>query len=126
MVQAITDPRLFQSFFRDVRLERTYVHRQGGFELLASDMPGRLTMPLDHWLPARYLASYTWPVPPPGKGIVKAGGITYYNAPRPVDVPLIATVSPDGTWIAAYWNPNAGNGWTNPSLTCQPRIPKRH
>lgn len=33
MIQAITDPRLFQSMFRDVRLERTYVHRKGGFRV---------------------------------------------------------------------------------------------
>ena len=119
MIQAISDPRLFQSIFRDVRLERTYVHRKGGFELLASDMPARLTMPLNQWLPARYLDSYTWPVPPPEKRVVKDQGITYYNASRPVDKPFIATVSEDGKWIAATWNPRTGNVWTNPELTCQ-------
>jgi hypothetical protein len=117
MVQAITDPRLFQSFFHDIRLERTYVHRQGRFELLASDMPARLTMPLNQWLPSRYLDSYTWPVP--DKRIRKEEGITYYNASRAVDEPFIATVSEDGKWIAATWNPDAGNVWTNPELTCQ-------
>jgi len=119
MIQAISDPRLFRSIFRDVRLERTYVHRKGGFELLASDMPARLTMPLNHWLPARYLNSYTWPVPAPEKRVVKGEGITYYNASRPVDEPFIATVSEDGKWIAATWNPDTGNVWTNPELTCQ-------
>jgi len=93
MVQAVTDPRLLQSVFRDVRLERTYVHRKGGFELLASDIPSRLTMPLNQWLPARYLDSYSWPVPPSEKRVVKDEGITYYNASRPVDEPFIATVS---------------------------------
>jgi len=119
MVQAVTDPRLLQSVFRDVRLERTYVHRKGGFELLASDMPARLTMPLNQWLPARYLDSYSWPVPPSEKRVVKDEGITYYNASRPVDEPFIATVSEDGRWIAATWNPDTGNVWTNPELTCQ-------
>jgi len=119
MIQAITDPRLFQSMFRDVRLERTYVHRKGGFELLASDLSARLTMPLNQWLPARYLDSYTWPVPLPEKRIVKDEGITYYHASRPVDEPFIATISEDGKWIAATWNPDAGNVWTNPELTCQ-------
>jgi hypothetical protein len=119
MVQAISDPRLFQSIFRDVRLERTYVHRKGGFELLASDMPARLTMPLNQWLPARYLDSCRWPVPPLGKRVIKEEGITYYNASRPVDEPFIATLSEDGKWIAATWNPDAGNVWTNPELTCQ-------
>jgi hypothetical protein len=119
MLQAISDPRLFQSIFRDLRLERTYVHRKNGFELLASDMPARLTMPLDQWLPSRYLDSYTWAVPPPEKRAVKDEGITYYNASRPVDEPFLATVSGDGKWIAATWNPDAGNVWTNPDLTCQ-------
>jgi len=119
MVQAVTDPRLFQSIFRDVRLERTYVHRKGGFEFLASDTPARLTMPLNQWLPARYLDSYTWPVPPPEKRVAKDQGITYFNAASPVDEPFIAMVSEDGKWIAATWNPATGNVWTNPELTCQ-------
>ena len=57
-----TDPRL-TSIFHDVRLDRTYVHHADGFDLLASETPRRLTIPLDQWLPARYLASFTWPVP---------------------------------------------------------------
>ena len=76
-----------------MRLERTYVHRKEGFELLAVDMPARLAMPLNQWLPCRYLDSYTWPVPPPDKRVRKEEGTTYYNASRPVDEPLIATVS---------------------------------
>jgi hypothetical protein len=36
-----------------------------------------------------------------------------------VDEPFIATVSADGNWIAATWNPETGNVWTNPELTCQ-------
>jgi hypothetical protein len=120
MLQAITDPRLLYSIFSDVRLERTYVHRKEGFELLAIDMPARLAMPLNQWLPCRYMDSYTWPVPSPDKRVRKSEGITYYNASRPVDEPLIATVSQDGRWIAATWNPaETGNVWTNPELTCQ-------
>src|SRR4029434_9040358 len=61
MITAVTDPRL-TGIFHDVRLERTYVHHADGFDLIASDVPGRLTLPLDRWLPARVLASFTWPV----------------------------------------------------------------
>jgi hypothetical protein len=62
MVTAITDPR-FRAVFYDPRLQRTYVHHQDGFDLLASETPARLTIPLEKWFPARYLASYTAPVP---------------------------------------------------------------
>jgi hypothetical protein len=55
MIYAVTDPRL-TGMFHDVRLERTYVHRADGFDLLASDRPNRVTMPLDEWLPARYMS----------------------------------------------------------------------
>jgi hypothetical protein len=58
MIYAVTDPRL-TSIFQDVRLERTYVHHTDGFDLLASETPDRLKMPLDQWLPCRYLASLT-------------------------------------------------------------------
>ena len=61
-VQAVTDPRMISPLFHDVRLERTYVHGPQGFVLLASDIPERLTMPLDQWLPNRYRISYAWPV----------------------------------------------------------------
>jgi len=122
--QAITDPRFYQSIFRDLRLERTYVHRKPGFELLASDMPARLTMPLNQWLPCRYLDSYTWPVPPREKRVVVDEGITYYNASRPVREPFIATVSQDGKWIAATCARDPGNVWTNPELMCQHADPE--
>lgn len=118
-VEAIWDPRLKESVFHDVRLERTYVHRRGHFELIASDAPERLTMPLEKWLPVRYLDSYMWPVPPSDERIVKdEAGITYRNASEPVDLPVIATVSPDGRWVAASYSKDAGNVWTNPDLTC--------
>jgi len=61
LIYAPTDPRL-TSIFHDIRLERTYVHHADGFDLLASETPGRLTRPLNQWLPARYLASFTWPI----------------------------------------------------------------
>ena len=94
LIYAPTDPRL-TSIFHDIRLERTYVHHGDGFDLLASETPGRLTMPLNQWLPARYLASFTWPIP--AKRIERRDdGITYYNKSRPVDQPVIATLSTDG------------------------------
>jgi hypothetical protein len=117
MVYAPTDPRL-TGMFHDVRLERTYVHHANGFELLASETPKRLTMPLNEWLPARYMASYTWPVP--AKLVEKRGdGITYYNKSRPVDEPMVATVSADGKWVVASFTRTVGNVWSNPELTCQ-------
>jgi len=80
MIYAVTDPRL-GSVFHDVRLERTYVHHKEGFELLASETASRLTMPIEKWLPSRYLASFTWPVPQ--QRVEVRNGITHYNkSPR--------------------------------------------
>jgi hypothetical protein len=117
MVYAPTDPRL-TGVFHDVRLERTYVHHAGGFELLASETPQRLAMPLKEWLPARYMDSYTWAVP--AKLVEKrADGITYYNKSHAVDEPMIATLSSDGKWVVASFTRTVGNVWSNPELTCQ-------
>lgn len=117
MIYAVTDPRL-TGMFHDMRLERTYVHHPDGFDLLASEMPGRLTMPLHQWLPARYLASFTWPVP--AQRVERRGdGITYYSKSRAVDVPFIAMLSADRAWVVASFAREAGNVWSNPELTCQ-------
>jgi hypothetical protein len=117
MIYAPTDPRL-TSIFHDVRLERTYVHHADGFDLLASETPRRLTIPLDQWLPARYLVSFTWPVP--AQRIERReDGITYYNKSRAVDASFIATVSTDKAWVIASFARTAGNVWSNPELTCQ-------
>jgi hypothetical protein len=82
-------------------------------------------MSLDQWLPARYLAYYTWPLPT--KNVEKRDdGITYYNKLRVVDKPLIATVSSDRKWVVASFTRTSGNVWSNPELTCQhvdPQIP---
>ena len=117
MISAVTDPRLI-SILHDVRLERTYVHHIDGFDLLASETPERLTMPLSQWLPGRYLASYTWPVP---QQRIEHGadGITSYNKSRAVDFPFIATVSTDRVWVVASFTKQVGNVWSNPELTCQ-------
>jgi len=116
LVLAIVDPRLTSEFY-DLRLERTYVHHADGFDLLASETPGRLTMPQDQWLPARYLASFTWPVP--SKLVERRDGMTYYNKSRKVDAPFIATFSKDKSWVIASFTYNTGNVWSNPELTCQ-------
>jgi hypothetical protein len=123
MVTAVTDPRM-TSVLHDVRLERTYVHYEDGFKLLAAETPARLTMPLDKWLPVRYLASYTWPVP---AQLVdrRADGITYYNTSRAVDEPLIATISSDAKWVVASFTKTTGNVWSNPELTCQHVDPEK-
>ena len=120
MIYAVTDPRL-TSVFHDVLLERTYVHHPEGFALLASETPERLHMPLNKWLPCRYHASYTWPVP---SALIRSGanGITYYNKSYPVDYPFIATLSKDSEWVVASFTPQldkVGNVWSNPELTCQ-------
>jgi hypothetical protein len=117
MITAVTDPRLTGSF-HDVRLERTYVHNADGLNLLATDFPDRLTMPTDRWLPARVLASFTWPVP--AQRVERRGdGITYYNTSRPVNVPVILTRSTDREWVVASVSRAPGNVWSNPQLTCQ-------
>ncbi len=116
LMLAPIDPRL-TSIFYDTRLERTYVHHPDGFDLLASETPDRLTMPLTRWLPARYLASYTWPIP--SERVARRDGITYYNKSRVVDAPFIATVSTDNKWVVASFTRNTGNVWSNPELTCQ-------
>ena len=114
---AILDPRL-TSEFHDERLERTYVHHADGFDLLASETPARLTMPMNEWLPARYLVSFTWPNP---SKLVdhRDDGITYYNKSKKVDAPFIATFSKDKSWVIASFTYNTGNVWSNPELTCQ-------
>ena len=117
MITAVTDPRL-TSIFHDVRLERTYVHYPTGFELLAAERPERVTLPLREWLPARYLASYTWPVPVQRRER-RDDGITYYHTSRRVDQPFIATLSSDSAWVIASFTRSTGNVWTNPELTCQ-------
>lgn len=124
MATAVTDPR-FRAVFYDPRLERTYVHHKDGFSLLASSTPERLTMPLTQWFPVRYLASYAAPIP---NDLIqnRSDGITYRYSPYRVDQPIIATLSKDGTWIAASFSRNPGNVWTNPELTCQhvdPQVP---
>jgi hypothetical protein len=117
MIYAVTDPRL-TSIFHDVRLERTYIHHKDGFDLLASETPTRLTMPLKEWLPSRYLASFTWPVPT--QRVENRGdGITYYNKSRAVDEPMIATLSTDRKWVVTSFTRTTGNVWSNPELTCQ-------
>jgi hypothetical protein len=117
MIYAVTDPRL-TSIFHDERLERTYVHHKEGFDLLASETPARLTMPLNQWLPNRYAVAYTWPVP--SKLVERDDeGITHYNKSRPVDQPLIATLSTDRRWVVASFTRQVGNVWSNPELTCQ-------
>jgi hypothetical protein len=110
------DPRL-TSELHDVRLERTYVHHAGGFDLLASETPSRLTMPLERWLPARYLASFTWPVP--SQRVERRDDIPHYHKSRAVDAPFIATLSRDRRWVVASFTRTAGNVWSNPELTCQ-------
>jgi hypothetical protein len=117
MIYAVTDPRL-TGIFHDVRLERTYVHRSDGFGLLAAETPSRLSMPLSEWLPARYLDSFTWPVPAE-KVERRADGITYYNSSQPVDEPMVATISADHKWIVSSFARTVGNVWSNPELTCQ-------
>ena len=81
-------------------------------------------MPLNQWLPSRYLVSFTWPVPTQ-RVEHRDDGITYYNKSRPVDEPMIATVSSDRQWVVASVSKTTGNVWSNPELTCQHVDPTR-
>lgn len=117
MVTAVTDPR-FHAVFYDARLERTYVHTTAGFELLASDAPERMTEPLSEWFPVRYMASFTNPIPP-DRVQRRPDGITYRYRLGRIDVPMVATLSQDRSWVAATFSRDAGNVWSNPELTCQ-------
>jgi hypothetical protein len=99
------------------------VHAQQGFRLLASDIPERLTMPLDQWLPNRYRISYAWPAEET-RVQKQADGITFLNASTRANQPVIATVSTDHRWIMATFSRDPGNLWTNPELTCQHADPE--
>jgi len=115
--QPVTCVKLY-SAFSDTLLQRTYVHHPGGFDLLASETPERLTMPLQKWLPCRYLVSYSWPIN--AKIIEKdEDSITRYNKSRKADKPFIATLSHNNKWIAATYTSETGNLWTNPERSCQ-------
>ncbi len=122
-MQAVTDPRMESPAFRDVRLERSYVHHRDGFDLLASETPGRTTMTLDQWLPNRHRVPYTWPVDHE-RVARQSDGVTWYNKSRAVDEPFIATRSVDGRWIMATFSYDPGNVWSNPELTCQHADPE--
>jgi hypothetical protein len=123
MMQAVTDPRMASPYFKDLRLERTYVHHRNGFELLAAETAERISMPLNQWLPNRYRASYTWSVE--AQRTTKGDdGITFYNKSRAVDEPFIATQSTDGQWVVATFSYDPGNVWSNPELTCQHADPQ--
>jgi hypothetical protein len=117
MLQAPTCVKHY-SGFHDARLERTYVHHAEGFDLAASETPERLTEPLNQWLPCRYLIPYTGPISP--TRVERAeGDIRRYHKSRRVDLPLVATLSQDGSWLAATCTrADSGNVWTNPDLTC--------
>lgn len=117
-IEAVTDPRMLTPYFHDVRLERTYVHHSDGFDLLASETPARLTLPLNQWLPNRYRVPYIWPIDS-NRVEKKEDGLTWYNKSRRVDEPFIATRSTDDKWIMATYSAGPGNVWTNPELTCQ-------
>ena len=121
-LQAVTCVKLY-SAFSDILLERTYVHVSSGFDLIASETPERLTMPLQKWLPCRYLVSYAWPIPE--KRVEKnEDSITRYNKSRKVDMPFIATLSHDKKWVAATFTSETGNLWTNPERSCQHADPE--
>ena len=82
-------------------------------------------MPLNQWFPARYLAQLSAPIPS-DRVQHREDGITYYYKSRAVDVPMIATLSVDGAWVAASFSRDTGNVWSNPELTCQhvdPQVP---
>ena len=59
----------------------------------------------------------------------RSDGITYRYRLGRADVPMIATTSQDGSWVAATFSRHTGNVWSNPELTCQhadPELPLAH
>ncbi|WP_221392692.1 hypothetical protein [Dyadobacter sp. NIV53] len=116
-LQAVTCVKLY-SVFSDSLLQRTYVHHSDGFELMASETPNRLTIPLQKWLPCRYLVSYNWDVPSI-RSEKDSDSVTRYYKSRKADKPFIATLSHDKSWIAATYTKETGNLWTNPERSCQ-------
>jgi hypothetical protein len=123
MIQAVTDPRMVSPYFRDVRLERTYVHHDSGFELIAAESPNRMNLPLNEWLPNRHRVPYTWTIDTDRIG-KQPDGIIWYNKSKKVDEPFIATRSTDGEWTVATFSFDPGNVWVNPELTCQHADPQ--
>jgi hypothetical protein len=116
--QAPTCVKLYSEFY-DLFLERTYVHHAEGFDLLASETPERLNMTKEQWLPCRYLVPFTLPAVPAERRVEqKEDGITWRHKLRRVDAPFIATVSHDGSWIAATHTFQTPNVWSNPERTC--------
>ena len=104
--------------FKDVYLERTYVHHADGFELLASETPDRKEIPVDDWLPCRYRALYGWKLSPKFKPFEIKAGVRKYNKMKQLDLPVIATVSSDKQWIIATYTRKTGALWSNPGRTC--------
>lgn len=115
-LQAITCVQLY-SFFADTLLERTYIHTDNGFDIMASETPERLSMPLDEWLPCRYHVSYNWPIPNIKKEKGQDSIMKYYRSIK-ANYPFIATLSHDRTWVAATFTTQTGNLWTNPERSC--------
>ena len=108
-----------ESRFEDHFLERTYVHYQRGFELLASETPERIDMTLEQWLPCRYRAFHAWGWPASDKTKIQRGELTSYTKSRPIDRPFVATQSDDGAWVVATYSKGVGSVWSNPARTCQ-------
>jgi hypothetical protein len=74
-------------------------------------------MPLNKWLPCRYLVSYTWDVNPKRIEKDEDGNTRYYKS-RKADKPFIATLSHNRQWVAATFTTTTGNLWTNPERSC--------
>jgi hypothetical protein len=121
-LQAVTCVKLY-SEFSDSLLQRFYIHSKNGFELLAAETPERLTMPLNKWLPCRYLVSYSWPIPEVKKQKDEEGITRYYRSTK-ADKPFIAALSHDHKWVAATYTAQTGNMWTNPERSCQHADPE--
>src|SRR5260370_38537530 len=102
----------------DVRLELTYIHTANGFVLLASEMPERLTMPLDTWLPNRYRASFAWPVPS-DRVQKQDDGVTFFTASTKADLRVLVTSSVDQRCLMATFLRNPVNLRPNTAVTSQ-------
>lgn len=121
-VQPMTCVRLRDhESFADERLDRTWVHCDVGWELLASDRPDRHSLPLEDWRASRYQACFQ---PPPTRrevrhehSALREGDFTRYYKDRQLDASMMATVSVDGEWIVATASASKVDVWTHTEWT---------
>jgi|GEM_PF-6337026 len=116
-IEAVTCVKLYRPF-TDVFLDRTFVHRPEGLELIASDAPGRSGKNAEEWLPCRYIARVGKNAPAQPYRAEKEGGVTRHFKSSAADVAFLATESSPAGWTAATFARDCDSVFTNPARTC--------